>query len=217
MDFAENLKGLRHQHGMTQADVAAELHVSRKTISSWENGRTYPDLATLVTVSDVYQVSLDTLLKKDVSMVQHYQQQGRTSHRNARISRVTGYLNCGLLFLYYLCGLLRWSVGAPILGLLLINLLLLSVTYPAYQTWWRPAWHLVVVSFMAIVLNGALLGTLGGLTPDNLVGPYQAAAESGAAFGSVLAFIVKDVLLTGSSLFVFFGQNGEAVIRRTTK
>ncbi|WP_301876357.1 helix-turn-helix domain-containing protein [Limosilactobacillus oris] len=50
---------------MTQADVANQLFVTRQTISNWEQGKSYPDLNMLVRLSEVYQVSLDSLLKGD--------------------------------------------------------------------------------------------------------------------------------------------------------
>ncbi|WQH18740.1 helix-turn-helix transcriptional regulator [Lactiplantibacillus plantarum] len=39
MNFSDNLKIIRQQKKMTQTDIATQLHVSRQTISSWENGR----------------------------------------------------------------------------------------------------------------------------------------------------------------------------------
>ena len=44
MDFATKVKKYRAQHEWTQQVVAEKLGVSRKTISSWENGRSYPDI-----------------------------------------------------------------------------------------------------------------------------------------------------------------------------
>lgn len=70
MKFGERLKQARTDLGFTQEVVARELHVSRQTISSWENERSYPDIASLVHLSDYYQLSLDILLKEDNSMVE---------------------------------------------------------------------------------------------------------------------------------------------------
>lgn len=65
MDFSTQIKQQRQQLGLTQADVASQLFVTRQTISSWEQGKSYPDLNMLVRLSEVYQVSLDSLLKGD--------------------------------------------------------------------------------------------------------------------------------------------------------
>ncbi|WP_433597005.1 helix-turn-helix transcriptional regulator [Limosilactobacillus reuteri] len=44
MKFADKMKLYRYQKGWTQQDVAERLLISRKIISSWENGRSYPDI-----------------------------------------------------------------------------------------------------------------------------------------------------------------------------
>jgi len=68
MEFGERLKQTRQQQHLTQATVADALHVSRQTISSWETGNSYPDIDSLLQLSDFYQLSLDTLLKEDHGM-----------------------------------------------------------------------------------------------------------------------------------------------------
>ncbi|WP_288744997.1 helix-turn-helix domain-containing protein [uncultured Enterococcus sp.] len=64
MRIGEQLKRARSQIGKTQEEVANALHVSRQTISSWENKRSYPDISSLLNLSDYYNLSLDCLLKK---------------------------------------------------------------------------------------------------------------------------------------------------------
>lgn len=68
MKFGERLKQTRQQEQLTQATVADTLHVSRQTISSWETGHSCPDIDSLIALSDLYQLSLDTLLKEDHGM-----------------------------------------------------------------------------------------------------------------------------------------------------
>ncbi|MCE2138365.1 helix-turn-helix domain-containing protein, partial [Streptococcus thermophilus] len=68
MNFSDNLKIIRQQKKMTQTDIATQLHVSRQTISSWENGRSYPDIGMLVQISMAYDFSVDQLLKGDLGM-----------------------------------------------------------------------------------------------------------------------------------------------------
>lgn len=71
MKFGEKLRLLRNEKGLTQAEFSKILHVSRTTISSWETGRTYPDLELLVQLSDFYNISLDILLREDMAMVKN--------------------------------------------------------------------------------------------------------------------------------------------------
>ena len=46
---AKNLKSIRTQKGYTQDDLAEALHVTRQTVSSWETGRSEPDIGMLIT------------------------------------------------------------------------------------------------------------------------------------------------------------------------
>lgn len=69
MELSEKLKKLRADKKMTQENLAEVLHVSRTTISSWENGRSYPDLEMIVVISDYFETSLDFLLREDKKMI----------------------------------------------------------------------------------------------------------------------------------------------------
>lgn len=68
MEIGSKLKEARVQCTMTQEQVADELQVSRQTISNWENEKSYPDIASVLKMSDLYGVSLDFLLKGEVPM-----------------------------------------------------------------------------------------------------------------------------------------------------
>ena len=63
MDVGSKIKQARLETKMTQEYAAQELGVSRQTISNWENGKTYPDIVSVIRMSELYQVSLDHLLK----------------------------------------------------------------------------------------------------------------------------------------------------------
>lgn len=63
MQIFEKLRAARTAAALTQESVAEALGVSRQTVSNWETGRTYPDILSVVRMSDLYGVSLDLLLK----------------------------------------------------------------------------------------------------------------------------------------------------------
>ncbi|EQK41516.1 helix-turn-helix family protein [[Clostridium] bifermentans ATCC 19299] len=69
MRIGDKLKQERLRKKLTQENVAGILNVSRQTISNWEVGRNYPDLESLVALSDLYNFSLDKLLREDSEMV----------------------------------------------------------------------------------------------------------------------------------------------------
>lgn len=59
---SKNLKKLRTQKGITQAQLAETIHVTRQAISSWENDRTQPDIDMLVSLSEALGVSVEELI-----------------------------------------------------------------------------------------------------------------------------------------------------------
>ena len=63
MVLADMLKTERTKLGLTQDEVAEKLIVSRQAISKWEQGNGYPDIENLVRLSDLYNISLDELLR----------------------------------------------------------------------------------------------------------------------------------------------------------
>ena len=63
MKFHEKLFGLRKQSGMTQSDLAEKLNVSRQAVSRWEMGTAKPEVDTLIAISDLFDVSLDYLVR----------------------------------------------------------------------------------------------------------------------------------------------------------
>lgn len=65
MTLAEQLKASREKKGLSQTDVANRLNITRQSISKWENGKGYPDLDNLVLLSEVYEISIDELLKEN--------------------------------------------------------------------------------------------------------------------------------------------------------
>ena len=64
MEIGKKLKAARSRAGLTQEQVAEHLFVSRQTISNWENEKSYPDIVSVVRLSDLYSISLDELLKE---------------------------------------------------------------------------------------------------------------------------------------------------------
>ncbi|MDF7682834.1 helix-turn-helix domain-containing protein [Lactobacillus sp. ESL0679] len=65
MELAHVLREKRQEMNLTQQQLADKLHVTRQTLSRWENSLSYPNLDTLVELSDLLAVPLDTLLKGD--------------------------------------------------------------------------------------------------------------------------------------------------------
>jgi transcriptional regulator with XRE-family HTH domain len=69
MNLGKEIQRYRTQANMTQADLAEKLHVSRSTISNWEIGRNYPDIQSILSLSSVLNIPLETLLREDNDVV----------------------------------------------------------------------------------------------------------------------------------------------------
>ena len=66
MELAKHIKAHRGRLGMSQEELAEKIFVSRQTISNWETDRTYPDVQSLLLLSNLFDVSIDSLIKGDV-------------------------------------------------------------------------------------------------------------------------------------------------------
>ena len=73
MYFASNIKFLRKRRGRTQDDVAAALNLKRSTLSGYENGVAQPGIDILVSFSKYFNMSIDTLLKIDMTKLSESQ------------------------------------------------------------------------------------------------------------------------------------------------
>lgn len=71
MTIGEKLRAARDAAGYTQEQVAERLGVSRQTVSSWENDRSYPDIAGTIALAELYGLTLDELMKEDKAMLRH--------------------------------------------------------------------------------------------------------------------------------------------------
>lgn len=66
MEVGKQIKKYRKEQSLSQDVLAEKIYVSRQTISNWENDKCYPDINSLVLLSEIFHVSLDQLIKGDV-------------------------------------------------------------------------------------------------------------------------------------------------------
>ena len=85
MEIGKKLKNARVQSGMTQENVAEKINVSRQTISNWENEKSYPDIISVIELSNLYSISLDVLLKGDEKMIEHLEESTNVVKSNKKM------------------------------------------------------------------------------------------------------------------------------------
>ena len=128
MEIGKKLKNARIEAGLTQEKAAEEIDVSRQTISNWENEKSYPDIISVIALSDLYSVSLDELLKGDQKMTEHLAESTNVVKSNKKLTGAI-ILNIVLMIL-----------------LIALNMLLPEGTY-----------YLVIVFCVVIMSSSALL------------------------------------------------------------
>lgn len=85
MKIGYKLKNARLKKSMTQEEVAEKLFVSRQSISNWENNKTYPDIGNVIALSDLYQISLDELLKGSDNFMKHLEESTNIVESNKKL------------------------------------------------------------------------------------------------------------------------------------
>lgn len=66
LSIACNLKRLRQENNMSQEVLARKLHTTRQTISSYETERSLPDIFTLIKLADIFEITLDELVGRNM-------------------------------------------------------------------------------------------------------------------------------------------------------
>lgn len=101
MEIGRKLKDARIQCALTQEKVAEELQVSRQTISNWENEKSYPDILSVIKLSDLYKISLDELLKGDMNLIKHLEESTNVVTSNKKLFILIAF-NVAMLLLFIL-------------------------------------------------------------------------------------------------------------------
>ena len=69
MELGKQIKKHRQEVQLSQEELAERVYVSRQTISNWENDKSYPDVNSLVLLSETFQISLNNLIKGDIEVM----------------------------------------------------------------------------------------------------------------------------------------------------
>ena len=90
--IADKIKNARTIKKLTQEQVAEDLNVSRQTISNWENGKSLPDIVSIIRMSELYDLSLDELLKGDATLLNKIESE---YEKNNLVANVLMQINIG--------------------------------------------------------------------------------------------------------------------------
>ena len=65
MELKDKLQLLRKQNGYSQEELADKLGIARQTLSKWENGQAVPELNNLISLSNLYGITIDRIVKEN--------------------------------------------------------------------------------------------------------------------------------------------------------
>ena len=131
-DIGSKIKAARLEKKLTQEQVAELLGVSRQTISNWENEKSYPDIISVIKMSDCYEVSLDYLLKEEQKMKTYYdylEESTNVVKSNTNRNKIITILSYMLVWAIAMIAFWFFKSGSDAMGYSLLYLwILLPVT-----------------------------------------------------------------------------------------
>lgn len=111
MELGKQIRMYRQNMQLSQEELADRVFVSRQTISNWENDKSYPDVNSLVLLSEVFHISLDKLIKGDIETMREVINKD-DALRLSRYGSISGWLMvlCVILTapMFILIG--KWSI-----------------------------------------------------------------------------------------------------------
>lgn len=108
MKFNEKLRTLRENKNLSQEMLAQELNVARQTVSKWELGETTPEMDKLVKMSEIFEISLDDLIKDNETII------SSTEGNNTNTQKLAG------LVINILKGIGIFLIVAVVLNIILV-------------------------------------------------------------------------------------------------
>ena len=115
MEIGSKIKKSRIDAKLTQEQAAEALGISRQTISNWENEKSYPDIVSMLKMSDLYGVSLDYLLKGDSPMknyLDYIEESTNTVKSKTRLSKLLVVLSYLVIWAFNIMASWRFSAGS---------------------------------------------------------------------------------------------------------
>ena len=156
MEIGTKLKNARSNANLTQEDIAEKIGVSRQTVSNWENNKSYPDIISVIRLSDIYGISLDTLLKDDENMIKHLDESTnivKSKNRLRKLLPVLVYTVIWVLFVLLFCLYSGWDAGTYSIfvfwGILPVSTLIISAISGKED--FKPFFKIGIVGFLSVM------------------------------------------------------------------
>ena len=167
-DIGCKIKAARIEKKLTQEQVAELLGVSRQTISNWENEKSYPDIISVIKMSECYDVSLDYLLKGEQKMKSYYdylEESTNVVKSNANRNKIITILSYLLIWAFAMIVFWFFTSGSDAMGyslmflwfILPISTFIVSIVIGKNNFWGKGKWAFTL--FFGVMYMLAEYGT----------------------------------------------------------
>lgn len=203
MKFSDNLIFFRKKEKMTQKDLANKLNVSRKTISGWENERTYPDISTLLIISDLFNISINDLFNEDLNLFDHYIESEDEKKKNISVNHISYYLNITSLIFVYLNLLNPFKINIPYISLILIfNFIIWSISFTKWQVLIKKAKKYFFYFIIIYIINLNIIISTNTKITNNL----DKILNNMYVIDLIIGSLIGSFILSYSIFIIFFGK-----------
>ena len=127
MNISKTIREERSKLSLSQEELAERIYVTRQTISSWENDKTYPDINSLILLSKVFDMTIDNLIKGDLEIMEQ-----KIETNDIRDMNRYAYLMIVLIVVTVVLFSLSWYLGF-IPGVVIAALTLCAYFYFAHK------------------------------------------------------------------------------------
>lgn len=149
--IAANISQLRRDKGITQLELAERLNYSDKAVSKWERGESYPDVATLKEIAEMFSVTVDYLLQAEHPQEKTARREYTKKQKRNRV--LITAISCVLVwliatFVFVNIDLLTTDMHAHWLAFIYAVPATAIVLLIFNSIWGRPRWNFVIISVL---------------------------------------------------------------------
>ena len=197
MEIGKKLKNARIEAGLTQEKAAEKIDVSRQTISNWENEKSYPDIISVIKMSDYYEASLDYLLKGEQKMNTYYdylEESTNVVRSNTNRNKIITMLSYLLIWAVAMIVFWFFTSGSDAMGyslmflwiILPITTFVVSIIIGKNDFWGKGKWAITL--FFGVMYMLAEYGTFkmaNNITFDKLNAPAWGMVVAGTIISTI--------------------------------
>ncbi|SHH87074.1 Helix-turn-helix [Sporobacter termitidis DSM 10068] len=151
MELGARIKQEREKLSMSQEELSQRMNISRQAVSKWETGKSYPDIETIIKLSELFHLTLDELVKGDKTFQEKLIKEGKSKMTGLSI---LGFILAALGVIVVIWGGAQYPVdlmSSNFMSFLVGGLFLLAIGLVLIR--WMPHW----AQLSALYLTGAAI------------------------------------------------------------